>query len=229
MRRHQFLLSLMLLMSAAAASVHGEVSHTETNGSEQPRALVLTASETEIRVTGITPGSTAVLFGLVLGNHRGYSLQYTVEELLIDADGDGMVTFSPLRGVPLRSIWTTVDLANGARGVGVRPDYPLELIAFPFDGVKRDSDETWSGLIQQRTSLEVLVVRPREGAWRISAREGGAGDQDRQNDGRLNIAFEGARQLSADSPKLKHLKNDDVLIGIDGNRMQLFLTTVGKR
>lgn len=76
-------------------------------------APLLSIEDRTIRVSGVAPGATVVVFG-VTQETQGYMLRTEqVAELLDDADKDGVVVLQRPASIPFHSVWTAVDLPSG--------------------------------------------------------------------------------------------------------------------
>jgi hypothetical protein len=74
----------------------------------------------------------------------------------------------------------------------------------------------------------MLVVRPKAGAWRLRAHEGGNGDADQHANGKLRLHAADAIAVSGDAPAPKRLKKGDVIAIIDPVNLEAFLGEVEK-
>jgi hypothetical protein len=170
----------------------------------------------------------AVLFGASLQSERGLPTLRQFTEILSDGDRDGIVTFEPRGGTPLRSFWVVIDLVTGERGLAVPPDYEVAHEELQRNALKHDASGLTSGLSQDRSRMIVLVVRPGEGAWVLAAADGSRNDKDQQHDGRVEVTFEQALAIGGDRKAPKHLKADDVIAVIDPVGMALRTVRITK-
>jgi hypothetical protein len=149
--------------------------------------------EDEVSVGGVSPGGRVVVWWLSHGVNGYTRWTSRLADVVVDEDGDGVVTVALDRGVPEQSLWAVVDMASG--------EYAL---ASPLEGPLREVDPP-RGLVgalvgrghldEQRQRLEVLVVRPGEdtesGAWSGGLDDGGPGDGDGARDGNARLRLEG--------------------------------------
>jgi hypothetical protein len=195
---------------------------------DAPPALQLSVAGSTVRIANVTSGGDVVLFSASLANDRGVLRQRSAADVLHDDDGDGVVTFQSATPIPLRSIWIAVDETNGQSAIGGRADYAPTILPFPQRLVKQDADGIIGIFGDERLAAEMVIVRPGKGAWRLVALDGETTDGDRQHDGRLSLAAADAQPLDAKSETPKRLKNGDVIAVIDPDRMECFVTEVGK-
>lgn len=194
---------------------------------DNPQALTATLDATHVTV-GLRPGSQIVLLGVTLQVERNMLTRRQFSELLTDDDGDGTVTFAPLGGVAFRSIWVAVDLNSGANVVAAPEEFELTNETIASADLQFDANNLIAGLEQHRRSVELLVVRPGDGAWVLRATDGGALDQDQLRNGQLTIAFADAQPLdSSFTSAPSTLRGADVVIAFDPVKLQVRTLAVG--
>jgi hypothetical protein len=151
------------------------------------------------------------------------------DEILIDEDEDGALFWQPpeeMGVVPWVSVWALVDLGSGEPLLGVPADTPLWLLA-----EERSSFHATAAGVCGRACLEteasqlaVLVVRPGEEAWSGAVSDGGPGDADGRNDGRLyfdGLGLDVGRLASSAPPD--ELGAGDVIVGIDWRTLEVLV------
>lgn len=154
-----------------------------------------------------------------------------------DEDGDGKVSWDLEADVPLRSIWVAVDLATGRLAVATPEGYPLRRVGWRGRGLGRD-DARADRVEDLRTYADVLLVRPGEGAWRLTAGDGSELDEDGAADGKLAVALDRMRPLegvegsegtvkAGEAAPPSRFSPKDVVVLIDPNRMELTIETQG--
>ncbi|HEX8618382.1 MAG TPA: hypothetical protein VF911_12410, partial [Thermoanaerobaculia bacterium] len=149
--------------------------------------LQLTISDTTVAVGNVTPGGDVVIFVASVENAGGHFLHRGGAKAFRDDDRDGLVTTGDTRPVPFRSIWVAIDVETGRSAAATPAGFPLqssplgpELLDEGSEGVTAVSD------LSQRNA-DMLVVRPKDGAWRLRAHEGGNGDGDQSSNGKLRL------------------------------------------
>ncbi len=75
---------------------------------------------------------------------------------------------------------------------------------------------------------ELLVVRPKGGAWRLAASDGASGDHDRRHDRKLALDFSTAIAIGSEEPAPARLRKKDVVVLIDSARLRVFTTEVSQ-
>jgi len=105
--------------------------------------------------------------------------------------------------------------------------YEVDHRQIDVSAIKKDADGLAEALEMDGITAELLLVRPKAGAWILRAREGAASDGDRVKNGRLTLLFESAEPLGGGKDKApKKLKAGDVLAVLDPGRLELRTLTV---
>ena len=197
---------------------------------ERPAPLQMQFSDKAISVSGLTPGEPAVLFGIARVA-EGRPLAIHVErwtEIATDDDRDGVVRVEFAKGVPRQGIWAAVAMNSGAWAMLPTPGYEPARISFSQDLLKNDNAGQLKKIEWPTYEMELLVVRPREGAWRLYAAKFGSFDDDRANKSALRIDVNSLVTIGNASARVNHIKNGDVIVVIDPDWMRYGLLEVGK-
>jgi hypothetical protein len=195
---------------------------------QETRPLVVTVTAARVQVANATPAGRVVLFTASMSGAGGVLRQRTGAKSFTDDDGDGRVVHVSAAPIPLQSIWIAFDVETG-RYASAGPDgYPLRQLAFPANLLKKEAEGVLGVFDNELLAAEMVVVRPKVGAWRLVALEGAAGDADRARNGKLSLASNDALPVAGNTAAPKHLKNGDVIAVIDTGRMEYFIAEVGK-
>jgi hypothetical protein len=198
-------------------------------------APAVTFSGNTVHVTGITPhGQVAVMSVMREVTGQLVSRMSRTEQLLTDA-GAGVVDFDLGRTVPLRSIWTVVDLASGQYVIATPPGMQRLELPFATSIVKNtpsaDADDE---IAETHFTLDMLWVRPGNGggAWTARVADGGSTDQDDANNGSTKNSTSqfrplGAPDVAPNKPP-KKFKTGDVLVMLDPFELNFHATQVTK-
>lgn len=192
-------------------------------------ALSLRVESDAVVASEVTRGGNAVFFGVTY-DARGLAPERARAAAIVhDDDNDGVVRFAPPDGVPPKGIWGVVDFATGAVQLGSRPGYRVLAPAEPAlrSLQKADGSARLDRFERNIGALELLVVRPGQGAWTISAAEGGENDDDHVGDGNLVVPVESLQSLLPAGAALMKLQAGDVVLLIDPNDMRAEATTIG--
>ena len=210
------LLALGLLLLPQALSAEEPVLEIE------PSALV---------VSGLEPAAEVVVYGISRrAGEGGIRQRVEHEALLVDDDGDGQVTFEMDAPVDYHSIWVAVDRSSGAYAVDVPLGSPRREVAFPGRGPEEGSRGQLNRLRHEGFGfVHLLLVRPGERAWTVTAADGGPLDADGSfADGILleidqsrAVAGEGGVEEGTAAPP-ERFAPGDVVVVIDSDRMSFY-------
>ena len=193
-------------------------------------ANALTVSVTKQAVTAneVTRGGS-VLFYAVAYEADAVPKRVRHATVVSDDDGDGVVALSPADGVPLLGIWAAVDMTTGDAALGSRRGYRL----IPFDqspeaSFKRDeSGEKFSRLEQAGGDIELLVVRPGQGAWTFRIVDGSENDVDYTHNAVVTFPLDRLTPLEEGDLPPAALHDGDVVVMIDAGDMRAWTGTLG--
>ena len=192
-------------------------------GTANPPTMTITVDAKSVTVSGVPPGDSVVLFSCSRLPHKRSIAVRPDAVVLNDDDRDGIVALTPAEGVSRRSVWVAVDQTTGDTATAAAPDYPLYVAPLPGDGLKRDSEGGIAELAIELPRLSLLLVRPRTGAWMMTAFDGEASDHDGNGNGRVELQFESARTVAGKEKAPKHLKKGDTVVGIDPGHLDVFV------
>jgi hypothetical protein len=192
---------------------------------ETPKELAITLQERSVTVDGVTAGGQVVWFSMAREvAEDDVATLVRRAEVQRDGDGDGKIVWDLDREVPLRSIWVAVDFSTG-RAVAVSPEgYPLRRVTWRGRGLARGNSRS-DRVEDFRGYAEVLLVRPGEGAWRLTVGDGSEQDDDGVPDGKLAAALDQMRPLAGagEAGPPNRFGPKDVVVLIDPNQMELAL------
>ncbi len=187
-----------------------------------PLAVAVRADR--LSIEGLVPGGSVALLGAA--HEPAYYMRSIVthRELLSDGDGDGKIVYAPPRGIAFRSIWMVVDLASGETTIATREGYhALEMVQFGA-GKGRAVDVAGSVFDIGRDHVDILVVRPRKGAWAIALRGRGTEEGPR---GRLRAHVSKLPPMRPDFGNAPPtLVPGDVVLMVDPERMEYWGRTI---
>ncbi len=136
-----------------------------------PYALLFEPSAVSGRVT---PGGNAVWFSTA---YLGGGTYASHAEIMSDSDGDGVVRWAQVNGIPSVSLWLLIDTIT-AKVSGGRPNgSPAQRSSFPTAMFLRDEQgrHTYAYLCAG-FETHVLWIRPNQGAWFLSGFDGSNAD-----------------------------------------------------
>lgn len=192
-------------------------------------ALTVSFEEKAVVAGEITPGGSAVIFGVAFDTSSGVRVRVRSAAVVRDEDGDGVVRYEPESGVPRAGIWGVVDFTSGAAQVLSRTRGPLDDLPVRAGFRSDDGGARFPRfMLQQLSSADLLIVRPGKGAWRARATEGGDGDGDFMSDGNIVIGTGSFEALIEGESAPSHLTAGDVVLVIDGDQMRAGSVTLGQ-
>ncbi len=188
---------------------------------------VIAFEETAVVVRGVTPGGSVVWFSVAREHPHWLTRAVRRDAVLPDTDGDGVVRFELERAVPRRSVWTAVDLTTGAYATATPRDMPRLEVQPTADSLRRSPVGVIETLQDTRGFLEILLVRPAQGAWAQSVGDGGASDSNALPDGRVQASFGSMRPINSSKVAPGQLAPCDVVIVVDPKSLEFYATRVG--
>lgn len=182
-----------------------------------------------MRVSNATPGGTLILFTVGIANEGGMLRQSTGAKAFSDSDGDGVIVFTSSRRIPLRSVWVAIDLQAGTYTIGTPPEYKANVVPLSKDVLKQETGGIFSLSGVDQLSADILIIRPREGAWRVRTYDGANSDNDKVRNGKVSLSMLDALAIpGTKAPPPKSLAPGDILIVIDPARLDVAIAEIGK-
>jgi hypothetical protein len=189
-------------------------------------APVVSLEGNAVKVTRVTPAGKVVFFGIARDG-QGYSLRASsFEDVVEDTDKDGAVQLDLPRPVPFRSIWAAVDLTSGEYAIAFPEGFTPTVLNFPVAALHRhDNGQGKPDLLDdRRCAIEVLVVRPGQGAWRQSLGDGDPDDEDGAANGRIDWSVDKGRAVKNGPAAPADFDPGDVIVVMDPTRLELYAT-----
>jgi len=205
---------LVALWSAAAAAA--PPSHTVPS---------IALNSAGITISGLTPGGSAIVFGMERGAHAYITGYARHNYLLRSADAVGTAHVN-LTSVSPISLWCVVDLQTGAYATAAPAGYAIRSIPFPANALHAASNAQLNRLRLKDEFLEVLWVRPNVGVWQASVGDGGPSDSDHAVDGHLSLAPEQMEPIGRSPLPPNHYLPTDTFILINPETMELLTLPV---
>jgi hypothetical protein len=177
-------------------------------------------------VSGLTPGRSVVCFGTLLES-LGYEVGSRRIVIVATANPSGLARCDLGIELPVRSIWSAVDLTTGAYVTGKPAGSP---------GIVRELDQrsfTAPGRLRQQLAAgtsfqEILLVRPQAGAWTLSVGDGGESDEDGSLDGHISASPAAFEPVAGATGPPERFMPGDTLIAIDPFRLRLLAAVVAR-
>jgi hypothetical protein len=193
-----------------------------------PPPLQIAVSSHDVRIANVTPGGTVVLYSSSIASDGGLLRQRKVATTITDSARIGSVAFASNTPIPFRSVWIAVDLETSRYVVGGPDGYDVSLRPFPSTHLHGDAEGTIGLFDLRQLSGEMLIVRPKTGAWEVVAAEGGTNDGDRARNGKLSLSVDDAVPIAQSGPPPKRLKNGDIIAVIDPHRLDVVIAELDR-
>ena len=188
----------------------------------------VTLESSRIVCTGITPRGRAVVIG-VAHEPRQFWIDIAHRQfILTDESGGGTVRLDLNTEVATDSGWAVVDLATGEVAIGTPEDSPFTVVTFSNGAIRRNEAGEFAQIVGDREYIDLVLVRPGEGAWLFYGEDGHSNDRDHQRNGRTTIDPELMRPIGDSPAPPKHLKNGDRLIAIAPYSRTIATAEVGR-
>jgi hypothetical protein len=207
----------------------GSVMRGNTFGhrSNAAAGMVMEVGLDGVTVRNVPAGSRVVLFGVGREPRRYRSAIRDYMEVLSDEDRDGVVRLSSTP-ITNKSIWIAVNLDGGEFAVETGPGYPRR--EAPASAVtKRNDAGELSKFEFDRGVVELLVVRPGKGAWRLNAWKSSAVDENRDMPESMRLDASSFHVVEGvTSEAFQQSEPGDVIAMIDPRGMEFSVVTVGE-
>ena len=193
--------------------------------------LVLEIEPAALVVSGLEPAAEVVVYGISRrAGEGGIRQRVEHEALLVDDDDDGQVTFEMDAPVDYHSIWVVVDRFSGEYVVDVPPGSPRREVEFPGRGPEEGSRGQLNRLRHEGFGfVHLLLVRPGEGAWTVTAADGGPYDSDGSFADGVLLEIDQARAVAGEdgveegtAAPPERFAPGDVVVVIDSDRMSFY-------
>ena len=190
----------------------------------------LTFGDRSVTVDGVTPGGDVAFFAIAKEGSQSVPkipLKTRHAVVLRDSDRDGKVVFERTRELPVLAIWIAVDIDSGQWAAAGSPGFDAETIPLQ-ELAKHDNAGQLKKLSADVPEMDVLLVRPREGAWQISVAKTSKLDENGRDERPLRLDVGEMIPLSGSQPKLNSIHNGDVVALIEPFSMRYAVVEVGK-
>jgi hypothetical protein len=182
--------------------------------------LAITFGATSVDVTGATAGGDVVFFGVA---HEFSKSRQPVPQLIerakiVTADANGSAHLALPEGVPLLAVWGVVDSVTGAYLIQATPGFPASKVD-ASTAVKGDSNGQLKKLDWPYAELELLLVRPGSGLWKLYAAKNADLDENRDPRGFIRVDMKSFSPIGNSPSAPTHFERGDVLLIVDPGTM----------
>jgi hypothetical protein len=125
-------------------------------------------------------------------------------------------------------VWAVADLASGDFDAAAPAGFRLRRVNWRGRGLERRHDGR-DAVEDRRSLLELLIVRPKVGAWALRVGDGDSSDGDGAIDGRLQAVVDQMQPLDGGPQPPSELQGDDLVVALDPSAMEITLVKVPKK
>jgi len=216
MRRTVLYWTVVLILTASAAQA-----------AKPPRRLGVTVGTTDVTIERATAGGKVILIGYELFR-RDFSPVYRRVYWEGTAANDRTVRFDLGRDIEPKSFWVAFDIASGAYGAESSTTQKLLEAELPDEAFKQDPDKKRKKIEARLDYVYAVVIRPGNGAWELTAGDGGETDDDRALDGRIHLAAGRMKGVAKTAAALDDFQGGDIIAVFAPHRMAYLVTEVKK-
>jgi hypothetical protein len=191
--------------------------------------LAITVAQRAITVSGLSPGSTAVFFGIAqvpiphAYMNRVQRWAVTVE----DTGHQGTVTFDLQQDVPLASVWAVVDLRNAHYATVSGPGIRLREIAID-NPLRKGQALSTDRFAFDHGYLDLLYVHPGLGSWTWSAVGGSTPDNGGPNNATI-VSLAAGKPVGQSGSKPASFLPGGILVAIDFMHLEIAVVHVDQQ
>jgi hypothetical protein len=208
------LIVIVIVLAAAAAPVLA-----------QP---AVTFSADTVTFSGFPPGAKVVWLSIAREIGEDWITKVVRREGVAQTGAKGELPIAYDGAVAANSGWFAVDLEQGDVAFGTPEGTQWRLVESTAKPAAAGAAGTVHLLRDQREFIELLLVRPSEGAWGYSAGDGGAADDGAAQDGTIRAAFDALRSVGDSAAPPKGPREGDVVVGIDPDRLEAYSFRIGQ-
>lgn len=175
-----------------------------------------------VTISGLAPSAKIAWLSIARETNENWVTNVVRREGSTQADAKGELSIAYDSGRSANSGWVAVDVSTGEVAFG-SPEGTQWRLVDPT--AVRDSAGASGAahlLQDQRLFLELMLVRPGEGAWGYSVGDGGASDDDRAQDGTIRAAFSALRPVADSASPPSGPRAGDVIVAIDPERLEAY-------
>jgi hypothetical protein len=180
----------------------------------------------EVVVTDIEPGTevACLLFSRTARNNAPYNERQ--DGLFADSDGDGEVRISLSEAPPPKFVAVAVELSSGRFDVLTPEGSPAREVALPAHALLANPNDDLDRLKYQSSYLELLLVRPPDGVWRLTTGDGTPSDEGASSDGWVLTSPQFLQPVDGGIGPPDTYEAGDLLFGISPMTMEYFAARV---
>lgn len=218
------------LLSLPSALCIGALMTASLSTSAAP-SLQVEFGPRSVTFNGVTPGGTLIVFGVAreMLNTMPVTPAIVIRaESLVDLDRDGIVRLDLPVPVPRQGMWAAVDLASGTHMAFPTIGYEPRRVDVDDELLRNDNAGQLKKLEWPFAELDILVVRPGEGAWRFYASKASDADENRGKSHALRLDLGNMTPLGSFPVGPGKFRKGDIVAIFDRGEMQYGILEVGR-
>ena len=180
-----------------------------------------------VTVKGITAGGRVACYGVAHDFVDTYPGIYRWGRETVDADGDGAVSIELPREVPARSVWACTDVATGVLAMAAPDKAPL--VEIPLLGRGALASAKGNDIFSVESErVDLLLIRPGEGAWLLLTGDGGDTDGDKSADGAVNARPDDFQGIGAMKTAAASFKSGGTIVALYPLTLEFSVVPLGR-
>jgi hypothetical protein len=188
----------------------------------------ITFKGNQVIAKGITAGGRVACYGVAHDFVDTYPGIYRWGREAVDTDGDGVATIELPREVPTRSLWVCADVVTGQ--LVLQTPAPTSLNEVPLRGRGALLGANGNDLLNVASDrVDLVLIRPGQGAWLLLTGDGGDTDDDKLANGSVNARPEAFQGIGAVETVTASLRSGATLIAIYPLTLEYSVAPLGKR
>ena len=182
-------------------------------------SLDLAFADDAVVVSALEPGAEVLVFSISRSSEGFIPQTHRHAEILHDEDLDGAVRMTLEGEPPVKFLAVAVELASGRFGVLTPVGFPGSALAFPGRSALSEGDDQ---LADAGRYVELLLVRPGDGGWWLSAGDGSPADHSAASDGVILTAIEEMEPIGSSPAAPAECAAGDVVVRVAPRRMEYY-------
>lgn len=178
-----------------------------------------------VEVTNASVSGDVVLFSETVSSATYYPV-YCHVALAATADKAGAVIFSTKHAADPRGVWLAIDVNSGDVAIATPSGGVPAAIVLPDSARGKDASGQIVKLQLPFDIADLLLVRPGEGAWHVTAIDGGPKDEDHTQNGETSMAFDTLSEVKKNGKPPHALKRGDVIVAVEARTFRYTIIRV---
>ena len=187
--------------------------------------LQATLDGTTLQVSNVEAGGRVVLAYVKRWRPEYYPRTARHDEILV-ADGDGTAAVELDELPPPKFIAFAVELDSGRFDVVTPEGSPAHAVSMPVNSLQTGPGSHLDRLHLDGPQIELLLVRPGVGAWRLTQFDGGLDDLSPSSDGQILTELASMEPIDESGPPPVEYERDDILIQVAPRSMEYFVARI---